>query len=283
MPDPERVIRTIRRATELFRSTPGRRGMVIELESAAEDVLVCGDLHGNLAQFQAILDRVRLDSQPARHLVLQELVHGQKRYSDGGCKSHQLVDVVAALKCQDPDRVHLILGNHERAELAGRVIIKNGQRQNELFIEGIAAAYGRRARDIYNAYLDLFRALPLAVRTGNRVFVSHSIPDERSLKRGFDPALFTAESIERLSLERNGPLFSLLWGRDVSESTARQFAELVAADLLITGHVSCPDGFCTPNPVQLVLDSSSFPACYCLFPNRAAVDLPRLIQGVRQL
>lgn len=283
MPDPQRVINTIRRATELFRTTPGRRGMVVELEGAAEDVLVAGDLHGNLAHLQALLDHARLDVHPSRHLVLQELVHGQDRYPDGGCKSHQLVDILAALKCQYPDRVHLIPGNHELAELSGRAIIKAGRRQNELFFQGIGTTYGPRQQDVYAAYLEMFRALPLAVRTGNQVFVSHSIPDRSALEGGFDPAIFQAESLDELSLGRNSPLYKLLWGRDVSEPTARRFAELVESRILITGHVVCPEGFSTPNPIQLVLDCSRYPACYCLFPNREAIEMAALIDQVGQL
>ena len=114
--------------------------------------------------------------------MLQELIHGNRFYpDDGGDKSHQLVDLVSALKCQYPERVHLILGNHELSELTGRVIGKNGRALNADFRAGIETAYGERAGDIYDAYKALFAALPLAVRTPNRVFVCHTIPDARFL------------------------------------------------------------------------------------------------------
>jgi hypothetical protein len=122
MPDPAKLLVTIRRAIELSRATPGRVGGVITLETAT-DVLVVGDLHGNIPAFTKVLEIAGLARNPGRHLVLQELVHGPRMYpDDGGDRSHQLVDLVCALKCQYPERVHLILGNHELSELTGRVI-----------------------------------------------------------------------------------------------------------------------------------------------------------------
>src|SRR5947208_15044430 len=114
MPDPRKVQATIRRATELFRSTPGRRGGLVSLSESTGEVMVVGDLHGNIPAIRKVLMAADLARNPARHLVLQELVHGHRHYpDDGGDKSHQLVDLVCALKCQFPDRVPLILGNHE--------------------------------------------------------------------------------------------------------------------------------------------------------------------------
>src|SRR5438093_9801081 len=119
MPDPDRLLRTLRQATKAFRDTPGRRGRVVLLEDAA-DVLVAGDLHGNLANFRRLLERADLRAFPRRHLVLQELIHGEGHYPAGGEKSHQLVDLAAALKCQYPWRVHVLLGNHELAQWTER-------------------------------------------------------------------------------------------------------------------------------------------------------------------
>ena len=75
MPDPVKLLSMLRRATDLFRSTPGRRGGVVTLETAV-DVLVVGDLHGNLPFFRKVLEAAALAKNPQRHLVLQELIHG---------------------------------------------------------------------------------------------------------------------------------------------------------------------------------------------------------------
>lgn len=109
MPNPERLLQTLRRAIDAFRATPGRHGRVISLTNVTE-VLVVGDLHGNVANFRLALQRANLRLYPQRHLVLQELIHGPFRYPDGGDKSHQLLDLTAALKCEFPERVHYLLG-----------------------------------------------------------------------------------------------------------------------------------------------------------------------------
>ena len=75
MPDPRKLLTTIRRATDLIRATPGRSGGIIAPDRAAE-VMVVGDLHGNLAAFKKVLAIAALDRHPERHLVLQELIHG---------------------------------------------------------------------------------------------------------------------------------------------------------------------------------------------------------------
>jgi hypothetical protein len=175
MPDSERLLTTLRRAADLFRATPGRTGRVVA-PAGADDVLVGGDLHGHLGNFQALLKKADLAGRPRRHLVLQEIIHGPHEYPQGGDKSHQLLDLVAALKCQYPERVHFLPGNHELAQATGRPISKSEADSNVLFLQGVRAAYGARADDVYAAYVDLIAAAPLAVRTTNRVFISHSLP-----------------------------------------------------------------------------------------------------------
>jgi hypothetical protein len=257
--------------------------MVVDLNSSAQDVLVAGDLHGNLAHFQCLLDRARLDRNPRRHLVLQELVHGDSHYPNGGCKSHQLVDLVAALKCQYPERVHFILGNHELSEILEQPILKGGVRTGDLFRQGIDAAYGSQSGHVFAAYIELFESLPLAVRTNNRVFVSHSFPESSDMDRGFDVSILQSPSLAEICKSDGRSLHDLLWGRDGEESTARRFANLVQANLLITGHMPCRDGFHTPNSLQLILDCSRFPACYCLLSNHDSVTLAELRTGVNNL
>jgi hypothetical protein len=68
-----------------------------------------------------------------------------------------------------------------------------------------------------------------------------------------------------------------------AQQTARQFAAMAGADLVIVGHMPCADGFRSPNPVQLILDSSHFPACYCLFSNQHPIALSDLLSVVRSL
>ncbi|QDV35787.1 metallophosphoesterase [Tautonia plasticadhaerens] len=285
MPDPNRVLALVRRAAMLSRGTPGRRGGVVAIPEAEglEDVLVVGDLHGNLPAFRRVLAVADLKNRPGRHLVLQELVHGDVFYPDeGGDRSHQLVDLVAALKCEYPDRVHLILGNHELSELTGRPIAKNGVALNALFRRGIETAYGDRAGEVVDAYHEFFRALPLAVRCPNGVFLCHTLPDGSKLD-GLDLGPLRTGVWTEESVRRGGAVYAMTWGRDDRPETAERFAGMVGAECFITGHQPCDEGFRVANDRLLIIDGTGpYPAC-CLFPATEPVTIPILRDAVRIL
>src|SRR5262249_23178279 len=157
-----------------------------------------------------LLQRADLARHPRRHLVLQEVVHGPHRYPAGGDKSHQLVDLLAALKCQHPRQVHFLLGNHELSQFTDRPVVKDDETYNQAFRDAIAAAYGPRAEEVYARYGELFAAVPVAVRTPNRVLLTHSVPS-RSRLAGFDPAALERDPTADTDLRRGGAVYSLVW------------------------------------------------------------------------
>ncbi len=281
MPDAQKVLSTIQRATQLFRATPGREGGLVTLGESAQEVMVVGDLHGNIPTFRQVLLAADLAHNPRRHLVLQELVHGNHHYlDDGGDRSHQLVDVVAALKCQFPDRVHLILGNHELSELTGRPIAKAGVALNALFRQGIETAYGPSADAVYAAYRNMFAALPLAVRTPNRVFLCHTIPDPIDLE-SFDVSIFQANTWPPQAMARHGAVYAITWGRNTEPENLDRFAGLVDADFFITGHQPCDEGYRQANHRQIIIDGTDPYPAYCLFPTREPATIESLLSCVR--
>jgi hypothetical protein len=276
MPDPKKILTTIRRATELTRTTPGRKGGIVILDNAAE-VMVVGDLHGNISAFKKVLTISALERHPRRHLILQELIHGPLMYPDDkGDRSHQLLDVFTALKCQYPDRVHLILGNHELSELTGRSIGKDGEELNAKFQRGIETAYGESAAEIHASYKSLFAALPLAVRTRNRVYVCHTLPDDRDLDT-LDLELLKADVWPEDAMKRRGTIYALTWGRDTSPETADRFSAMVDAEFFVTGHQPCDEGFRQANHRQIIIDGTNPRACYCLFPADSPVTIESLM------
>src|SRR5437660_5859287 len=281
MPDPTRLLQTLRRAIQACRDTRGRRGRLVVLQDAGE-VMVVGDLHGNVENFRKALLKAELQTHPERHLVLQELIHGPHKYAAGGDKSHQLIDLLAALKCQFPSQVHMLLGNHELSQWTGQAIAKFESDLNASFREGVGTAYRARAPDIYSAYLELFATIPLAVRTANRVFLSHSLPAASKMGE-FDPAKLDWDVHDEDELRPGGALHSLVWGRDTRLKTAASFLEKVDADWLITGHIPCAQGFEAPNDRQIILDALGAPACYCLFPADRAVTHRQLLSWIGTL
>jgi hypothetical protein len=272
----------LRQAVALVRATPGRRGHTVRLDNCTE-VLVAGDLHGHVAHFQALLKIADLANHPTRHLVLQEVIHGNYRYPKGGDKSHQLVDLFAALKCQFPKQVHYIPGNHELAQWTDRPVLKADENQNARFREGVLEAYGSTAGpQIYAAYLELFQSLPVALRVPNGVLIAHSLPSARSLAL-FDPARLERDVYVDEDLQPGGSVHSLLWGRDTSADSAANFLRKMGCDLLVSGHIACEEGFAIPNDRQVVVDCAESPGGYVLFPANRPLTHPELVACVKTI
>src|SRR5260370_2413612 len=117
------------------------------------------------------------------------------------------------------------------------------------------------AAEIYAAYLDLIAVVPLAVRTGNRVFLSHSLPKAARLEN-FDPVILEGETHSAQDLRPGGAVYALVWGRDTRAATAAKFLEKVDPGLLITGHIPSDCGFQAPNERQIIFDLTRNAACF---------------------
>jgi len=283
MPSPDRVLNLVRRAIDFITATPGRTGKVVRLPATCADVVVVGDLHGHIPNFQAVLKVADLAAHPGRHLVLQELIHGTYTYPTGGEKSHQLVDLYCALKSQFPDRVHYLPGNHELAQYAERPIGKGTETQNTEFKLGVTSAYGSKfGAEIYRAYLDLIGVLPLAIYAPNRVLMTHSLPAPKD-QPAFDPKRLLAEKFSEKDLEPGGAVYALVWGRDVGADNAAAFLAKMDADLLVTGHIPLDTGFLAPHPRHLIVDCSTTPAACVRFPADRPITPAELLAGVVML
>lgn len=281
MPDPAKLLPTLRHAVELTRSTPGRRGRVVRLQDA-DEVLIAGDMHGNIPSFQALYRTADLGKHPRRHLVIQELIHSPYRYPGGGDKSHQLIDLYSALKCAHPKQVHFLMGNHEMSQWTNRRILKNDEDYNEIFVAGVVAAYGNRADEVYQAYLELFAALPLAVRCPNGVFLSHSVPNAKYVER-FDLAQLEADELPNEFYNPGGIGYALVWGRDTNQNHVERFLTRIEATWMISGHIPCEEGFSVPNDRQIILDSAASPAAYCLVPVNRELSREEFLATIRKI
>lgn len=225
-----------------------RTGNLISLP-AKGDVVVMGDLHGNLANLKKVVAAVQLDANPERHLILQEITH---TFDTGEDKSFLLYEEVIALKNRFPDQVHILVGNHELSELTGKEILKGGICYNILFREGMKQEYGSYFSSLEELMHDFIKTLPVACITPNRIFLSHSTPELEFIPAYslpfFQKGTGNAEK-DRHLIER------LVWGRDLSQKVADAFAARVKCDILIVGHTACKRGYQVPNSRHIVLDS----------------------------
>ena len=275
----DNAIALMNAATEANRKDPFRTGFLIELPSHGE-VMVTGDLHGHRHNLERIVQLANLPRHRERHLILQELVH-ELTEEDVVCRSHRLVEFAARLKATFSAQVHILMGNHEFAELLSLAIGKHGRVLNTAFDDGGLRLYGEEWPRVRDAYDRFWSSCPLAVHCENRVFISHSTP---RISRIGDMSLDYLRSVSTIeALKRKSPVFDLLWGRDYREETANQFCERVDADVLVVGHTPCDDGIAVPNTRHVILDCTDHAGKYLLLPLDQTLTQEDVVACARKL
>jgi calcineurin-like phosphoesterase family protein len=278
----QEIISRYRQAAQANLQSPGRVGSVVVLAPEfAADCLITGDLHGHVANFEAILRRADLAAHPRRHLILQEVCHGGPTYPNGGCRSFEMLEHVAQLKIEYPAQVHFLLSNHELSELTDYPILKAKKMLNLVFRLGLQEAYGDAADEVRDAYCDFLASCPLAVRFPNGIFVTHSLPEHLD-RRSFDRTVFD-RPYDPHDLAEHGDVFDLVWGRDHRPDNAHAFAAVVGAKILVHGHEPCPLGYSVPNDTQLILDCCGENACCALLPVNDPVTHADVVARVESL
>jgi len=240
------------RAAILMRRDPLRRGNIVCLPNVG-DALIVGDLHGDTENFQRVTEWAALHRNKDRYLVLQELIHGGPLDAHGGEQSYRLLEAVADLKCRYKQQVHMVLSNHDLCEILGSTITKAGRNVSATFWRGIENAYGEAWPEVHGAYRRFLSALPLAVRTPNGVFVSHSTPQNDAMEN-FDFGIFD-RPLTMDDYLPGGSIHALVWGRNHDQEAADWFAKTVKAEVLVTGHQPSMPGIKTPTSRHIILTS----------------------------
>lgn len=278
----DQVVELCHRAAEANRTTSTRRGNIVSLTAEhGDEVLLAADLHGNRLNFNELLRIADLGSHPRRHLVMQEVCHGGPEYPGGGCMSHLMLEDCARLKTEFPEQFHFLLSNHELAELGDFPICKSRKMLNLNFRCGLTEMYANAAERVRCAYMKFLATCPLAIRLANGVMLTHSLP-EKVDRDGFDVSVFD-RPLTCSDWTTGSPAFKLVWGRDFRPANVNAFADLVQADLLITGHEPCANGFSTPNERQVILDSCCRHPSYVLLPIDQKLTQADVVQRVTRL
>lgn len=279
----QNTVECYQKAGQILRDSSLRRGNVVYLdESTADDVMVTADLHGNRTNFRRILDIADLDSNPGRHLVFQEVCHGGPTYPKaGGCMSHLMLEDIAQLVIRYPNQVHFLISNHELAELTDYPIMKAGKMLNLMFRCGMGQMYGDAAPAVRGAQLQFLGSLPIAIRIGDRIMVSHSLPKQCD-EEPFDATIFDRE-LNANDRACGGSLHRLVWGRDFRQENVDELSKQLGIELFITGHEPCQYGFASPNSRQIVLDCCSRLGKYLMVPVSEDLTQEDLLNRIHSL
>ena len=238
--DPKAACEVLHEAAQLIREDPNRRGSLLTF-GAAGQLVVTGDMHGNLRNFEKLQRFCALERSPGRAVLLHELIHAEPEPGVGLDLSIDLLVRAAAWKCAFPDNVFLLQSNHELSQLCGHEITKGGRSVLADFERGVAFRYGALADDVLAAVAGYLRALPLAARTTHGVFVSHSLPDALLLET-FDPGVLERE-LTAADQAPGGMAYALVWGRFHTPEVVEHYARRLGVEVFIVGHTPQETGY----------------------------------------
>ncbi|MCE7974697.1 MAG: hypothetical protein DYG92_10320 [Leptolyngbya sp. PLA1] len=240
-----------------------RRGSIETIDDRGV-LIATGDLHDNPLHLAKLLHAAHLteDGSPhpngrPRHLILHEIIHGD-HLLNGMDLSYRVLARVARLKTLYPEHVHVLLGNHELAQMLKSGIVKDGVKSVDAFNAGLEYVFGGEFDRIDRAIATFVRAMPLALRARTPrgdILCAHSLPPAASMGR-FDTTILSRELTDDDYVPRQGSAHLMVWGRGYDAEGLEDLVERWGAYLFILGHEKAPEGvkFVPPNAVILNSD-----------------------------
>lgn len=231
--DAKRAAEMLREAAALNADDPQRSGSLLRFGSAGQLVMT-GDMHGNLRNFDKLQRFCALERSPGRSVILHELIHEEPGRPGGADYSIDLLLRAAEWKAKFPDNVFFLQSNHELSQFCGHEITKGGRCVLRDFERGVQERFGSAADDVLSAVNEYIGSLPLAARTESGIFMAHSLPDPLSIPV-FDDRVFDRRPTPE-DLEPGGSAYSLVWGRFHSSEVVDYLAKRFSARAIIVGH-----------------------------------------------
>ncbi len=241
-------------------------------------LVVGGDIHGHRRNLERLISHARLAEDPERHLVLQEIIHGGPEDGAGGCLSYQLLFDAIRMKLSFPDQVHFVLGNHDTAMINSSEVMKNGKEMNRAMALALERHFGPAGPQVRLAIQQFLFSQPLAVKCSNRVWISHSLPNDRSVEQ-FDPGVFERE-LRLNDCANPGSAYLLTWGRRHSQATLDRMAKLLDVDVFVLGHQPQQNGWTRGGDNLLILASDHNHGCLLQIDLAKTYRIPDLVSSV---
>jgi len=235
-----------------------RRGSIDFIEPPGR-LIATGDLHDNPVHLDRLLRAAGMTTPgqpPAAHLTLHEVIHGDRLLNHMDL-SYRVLARAAHLKAQFPEHVHLLLGNHELAQMQKAGILKDGVKCVEAFSAGLEYVFGGEC-DRVAASIDRFvRSMPLALKVHTArgdILCSHSLPPAAVMGR-FDTSVLARELTDDDYTPRQGAAHLMVWGRGYDAEGLEDLVERWGVYFFILGHEHAAEGVRFIPPNALVLNS----------------------------
>ncbi len=277
---PQTIIDLLSRGIKASNADKFRRGNLIHLP-AEGSLTIAGDIHGHRRNFERVVAFADLASNPDRHIVLQEIIHGGPEDSQGGCLSYKLLFDVVRYKLSFPDHVHIIMGNHDTAFINNSEVMKNGKEMNRAMRLALDREFRGAGSDVELAIRQFLFSQPLAVRCDNRIWVSHSLPGDRYIDK-FDPNILDRQ-LKINDVVRPGSAYLLTWGRKHSQTLLDKMAKLFNVDIFILGHQWQEQGWCQAGKNLIIIASDHDHGCLLSISLAESYTVEQLIDSMTPL
>jgi len=271
------MIELCRQGIQINAGSKLRDGNVIRLPDRGR-VIITGDLHGHRRNFEKAAAFADLEHNPDTYVIFQEILHGGLEDETGGCLSFRLFQDILRYQLRFPDRVFLVMGNHDTAIIADNDVLKAGKEMNA----AMKVAMRRHFDEDYDTAMSALRAYllsqPVAVRCPNRIWMSHSLPEEQFADR-FDATVFERKLLSGDML-RPEPLYKLTWGRRQSLAAIEKMRQLLNVDHFVVGHQPQEDGWAVIGGHMIVLASDHNHGCMITFDLGRTYEFEELVNHI---
>ena len=224
----------LKRLCELTIKNLEKDDMLIQIDAPVD---VYGDIHGQFTGLMLFLEKYGFPPEK-KLLFLGD-------YVDRGPNSIEVLVTIFTLKCLYPKHVFLLRGNHETRETT----------QSYGFAEECRVRY---SSEIYNAFLEVFRFLPISAIIGDRIFCIHGgisselkrLSQITNIERPLDitdgslaqDLLWSDPSPTVLGYKKSGRGVAFTFGCDVADEFLSDFD----FDLICRSHQAVAEGFSFP-------------------------------------
>ena len=274
---PQTIIDLLNEGTKANHADKFRDGNLVSLPSVGF-LVATGDIHGHRRNFEKITAYANLANNPERHVVLQEIIHGGPEDSNGGCLSYELLFDVVRYKLRFPHQVHIIMGNHDAAFINNSKVMKDGKEMNQPMLSALDQQFQEHSTDVKQVIKRYLLSQPLAVRANNRIWMSHSLPDERFADQ-FAPEILNRElTIE--DCRKPGSAHLLIWGRNHSQTLLDRMAALLDVDIFILGHQPQQNGWEQAGENLIIIASDHNHGCLLPIDLSMSYTIGQLIDSV---
>ena len=274
---PQTIIELLNKGIEILNADKFRKANVVHLPPEG-NLIITGDLHGHWRNFERIVAFADLPNNPERHIILQEIIHGGPEDSQGGCLSYKLLFEAIRYKLNFPDQVHMIMGNHDTAFINNSEVMKDGKEMNRAMRQAIEREFKQASDDVELAIRQFLFSQPLAIRCNNRIWMSHSLPSDRSLDK-FDPKTLERQ-LKINDVVRPGSAYLLTWGRKHSQAILDKMARMFDVDIFILGHQPQEQGWNQAGDNLIIIASNHNHGCLLSIDLAKSYTIEQLIDSI---